>query len=118
MLTSLLTTIAFFALPVFSFSMKPSIKAEWIALKPTSVIEPRRSGHVAFIAGERLFIFGGYAEDDNMNRYVTNDLWEWKDNGWKEQAQSGQVPGPRLVAAAVVLNGRYACVLYFEPTKN
>ena len=112
--------MAFFALPVLSFSMKPSIKAEWIALKPTSVIEPRRSGHVAFNAGERLFIFGGYAEDDDMNRYVTNDLWEWKANGWTEQAQSGQVPGPRLLSAAVVLNGRYAYAytLFFVTDKE
>jgi N-acetylneuraminic acid mutarotase len=107
MLALFLTSLAFVGSPVFSLSMKMSIKAEWIEIKPASVIVPKRSGHVAFHVQERNFVFGGYAEDDDMNRYVTNDLWEWKDKGWTEQTQSQQVPGPRLVSAAVVLNGRY-----------
>jgi hypothetical protein len=118
MLTLLLTSLAFVARPVFSLSTKPSIKAEWIALKPASVIEPKRSGHVAFRVQERNFVFGGYAEDDDMNRYVTNDLWEWKENRWTKQTQSGQVPGPRLVSAAVVLNGRYVYELFVAASKR
>lgn len=80
--------------------------AEWIELKPTSKIEPPRSGHVAFCARDRLFVFGGYAEDEDLHRHVTNDLWEWEGEGWKQQNPSGSA-GPRLVSAAVVLNERY-----------
>jgi N-acetylneuraminic acid mutarotase len=104
MLQSLLTSLALFALPAVSLSMKPP-KAEWIELKPKSKITPPRSGHVAFRANDRLFVFGGYAEDEDLKRYVTNDLWEWKDGGWIEQRPTGTA-APRLVSSAVVLNER------------
>lgn len=68
-------------------------------------MEPARSGHVSFRAQDRLFVFGGYAEDNDLKRYVTNDLWEWVDGGWKQQNPSGSA-APRLVSAAVVLNER------------
>lgn len=106
MLHSLLTSLALFVLPAFSLSMKPP-KAEWIEieLKPKSKITPPRSGHVAFRANDRLFVFGGYAEDEDLKRYVTNDLWEWKDGGWINKRLSGTA-APRLVSSAVVLNER------------
>lgn len=78
-------------------------KAEWVQMKHSSVMQPPRSGHVAFKVKDRLFVFGGYAEDEDMNRYVTNDLWEWKDGGWEQQHPSGEAH-PRLVSSAVVLN--------------
>lgn len=102
MLRSLLATLALFVLPAFSLSMKPP-KAEWISLTPWSNIQPPRSGHVAFTAKDRLFLFGGYAEDEDLHRYVTNDLWEWKDGGWEKQKPSGDAH-PRLVSSAVVMN--------------
>jgi len=104
MMRSLLASLALFVLPAFSLSMKAP-KAEWISLNPSSKITPPRSGHVAFRANDRLFIFGGYAEDDDMKRYVTSDLWEWKDGGWKIQNPSGSA-APRLVSSAVVLNDK------------
>jgi N-acetylneuraminic acid mutarotase len=82
--------------------MKPP-KAEWISLTPWSNIQPPRSGHVAFTAKDRLFLFGGYAEDEDLHRYVTNDLWEWKDGGWEKQKPSGDAH-PRLVSSSVVMN--------------
>jgi hypothetical protein len=105
MMRSLLTALALFVLPAFSLSMK-SPKAEWIGLTPSSKIEPPRSGHVAFTAKDRLFIFGGYAEDEDMNRYVTNDLWEWAAGEWKKQEPVGEAH-PRLVSSAVVLKDWY-----------
>lgn len=111
MLRSLLATLALFVLPAFSLSMKPP-KAEWISLTPWSSIQPPRSGHVAFTAKDRLFLFGGYAEDEDLHRYVTNDLWEWKDGGWEKQKPSGDAH-PRLVSSSVVMNDRYVV-----PTTN
>lgn len=107
MMRSLLTALALFVLPAFSLSMKP--KAEWISLTPSSKIQPPRSGHVAFTVKDRLFIFGGYAEEEDLNRYVKSDLWEWKDGGWEKQEPSGDAH-PRLVSSAVVLNDRYAYI--------
>lgn len=53
-------------------------------------------------------VFGGYVEEDDgeeKNRYVVNDLWEWKDKGWHAVQQKGTLPGPRLVSAVGLAGG-------------
>jgi hypothetical protein len=75
--------------------------------------------------GKINYIFGGYAEETsggdngtgtgtgsstgNVVRYATNDLWRWDDEAveWNKCEQSGDVPGPRLVSAAALVDGRY-----------
>ena len=77
------------------------LQAEWIQIKDAPLILPKRSGHVAFTTNDgRLLVFGGYIEEgDEKRRAVTNDLWEWKNQGWTSVEQSGEIPGPRLVSA-------------------
>ena len=96
--------------------------ANWINLDLdiASSINPPRSGHVAFGLNDKVYVFGGYAEDVTAagpERYPTNDLWcfENKDsnddddddddgngNKWTlvKPASSSQ-PQARLAAAAV-----------------
>eukprot|EP00977_Amphora_coffeiformis_P013161 scaffold3402_cov169-Amphora_coffeaeformis.AAC.4 len=109
---------------------KLSYKAEWIHLdlEPHQRISPRRSGAVPIPTdpkGSRRYplVFGGYAEVDNtsidsdndssskqpFHRYVVNDLWEWKNNAWNKvetanDDSSSDMPAPRLVGAAAVVN--------------
>lgn len=76
------------------------MRAEWNELKGASLITPKRSGHVSFSTDDgRLLVFGGYAEENPGKRYVVNDLWEWKDEGWYKIEAGGELPGPRLVSA-------------------
>jgi hypothetical protein len=84
-----------------SFSPPLQLQAEWIQLKDAPLITPKRSGHVSIHTKDgRILVFGGYVEVGDR-RYVTNDLWEWKHQGWALVDQSGQeLPGPRLVSAA------------------
>jgi Galactose oxidase, central domain len=117
-----------------------ALHVEWTQLPNAGLISPRRSGHTAFVAttaaagGEeqlRPFVFGGYVEVENdaeekpaqpYKRFVTNDLWEWKqesnkwepvktvvttakDNGNNDDDDSN-MPGPRLVAATAVLEDK------------
>lgn len=107
--------------------------AQWIPLTPDQLIEPRRSGHTAFVHGKSPFVFGGYAEVDTplsedssssssstrqgqpettqTQRFVVNDLWRWKkDNDdaksspkWVRIPTQGDTPGPRLVSASAVV---------------
>jgi hypothetical protein len=59
--------------------------AEWINLSKQQSqqtyqdIQPPRSGHAAFALDDKVYVFGGYAEDENKSnsRYPTNDLWEF-----------------------------------------
>ncbi len=82
--------------------------AEWIdlGLDVKSSINPPRSGHVAFGLDDKVYVFGGYAEDrDTAERYPTNDLWcfdESKEKKWTlvKPASSSQ-PQPRLASAAI-----------------
>ena len=84
--------------------------AKWINLDLDIVsrINPPRSGHVAFGLNNKVYVFGGYAEDvTTAERYPTNDLWCFEDdndngNQWTlvKPASSSQ-PQARLAAAAV-----------------
>jgi hypothetical protein len=63
-----------------STSLTP-LTAEWIQLKPSQRVAPRRSGHAAFVVDKIPYVFGGYIEEDaedadSINRYVVNDLWK------------------------------------------
>ena len=94
---------------------RPSFEAEWNSLPSVERISPRRSGHVAFTASpspeDPVYAFGGYIEEEperegeNFRRKVDNDLWKFCDRskGWQKVEQSGDVPGPRLVSAAVAI---------------
>jgi Kelch motif/Galactose oxidase, central domain len=81
-------------------------------------IYPPRSGHVAFALENKVYVFGGYAEESIDHRYPTNDLWvydpqEW--DGWQLVHKSAtctsptpdssgsktEIPQRRLAAAAV-----------------
>jgi hypothetical protein len=86
----------------FSASYLPKLKAEWVNMSSASNITPKRSGHVSFRTTDgRLLVFGGYAEEDDKERYVVQDLWEWKQpSGWVQVSHSGSLPGPRLASAA------------------
>ena len=85
-------------------------------------MNPPRSGHVAFQLDEKIYVFGGYAEerakDGDVKRYPTNDLWcfqptkegsDSKKNEWKlvqraasnSSSSPSQQPRNRLAAASV-----------------
>jgi hypothetical protein len=123
--------------------MKKEYSADWIDLlssdtyaspsfpKPCQIVPPR-SGGVAFISRDRIFAFGGYAEDDVKiseemsidvlsmpNRYVVNELWEFSPYdssstswGWNQIKRcDGYVPGPRLATAISTHGSSYAVLL-------
>jgi hypothetical protein len=81
-----------------------NVQAEWSQRKDAAKITPKRSGHVSFTTHDgRLMVFGGYVEEEGEehNRYVVNDLWEWKKQGWQLVPQDEEkLPCPRLVSAA------------------
>jgi len=114
-----------------------NLHAQWIPINSSSdntqpnLTKPSRSGHVSFTMNDNLFIFGGYAEveeigsngDVTLKRFPINDLWERKkvdirkndndsdkndicDHIWELVEQQGDVPEERLVSAASVLDGR------------
>jgi hypothetical protein len=105
-------------------SSAAAYKAEWIRLEPKQFISPRRSGLVSILAPHlnTPLVFGGYAEDEdvdldasppsNYHRYTVNDLWQWKEKKWNKisPAPGGDIPAPRLVAAAACL-GKH-CYLF------
>ncbi|KAL3941888.1 MAG: hypothetical protein SGARI_000446 [Bacillariaceae sp.] len=69
-------------------------------------MHPRRSGHVAFSLKDKVYVFGGYAEESPENRYPTNDLWVFDDSKWmqvqtRDTAINAAQPQQRLAAAAV-----------------
>lgn len=86
---------------------------EWINLDKSIVadnhnkVTPPRSGHVAFGLDDRVYVFGGYAEESGEVRYPTNDLWVYDPKtrgGWKlvhGTADASYIPQQRLAAAAV-----------------
>ena len=80
--------------------------AEWIdlGLDVKSSINPPRSGHVAFGLDDKVYVFGGYAEDsDTAERYPTNDLWCFgNEKKWNlVKPASSSEPQPRLASAAI-----------------
>lgn len=82
--------------------------AKWIdlGLDVGSSINPPRSGHVAFALDDKVYVFGGYAEDrDTSDRYPTNDLWCFEDGDEKKwtlvKPASSSQPQPRLASAAI-----------------
>jgi hypothetical protein len=86
--------------------------AKWINLDLSSKISPPRSGHVAFGLNQKIYIFGGYAEDETTEeRYPTNDLWVFDpavaagaESSWKNvepPTSSQSQPQSRLAAASV-----------------
>lgn len=83
--------------------------AKWINLDLSSKISPPRSGHVAFGLNEKIYVFGGYAEDETTEeRYPTNDLWVFDPaaavsaESWKNvEPPSSSQPQSRLAAASV-----------------
>jgi N-acetylneuraminic acid mutarotase len=92
--------------------------AEWVDLSSrTSQLQPPRSGHVAFVSKEQVYVFGGYAEQQGattttvsapaMERFPINDLWKWTSKGWSKLTQQPveqqQFPQQRLASAAATL---------------
>ena len=106
----------------FAMTTKMTKVASWITNIPpappqepsvaggsSTMTMPPRSGHVAFRSKEGdNYIFGGYVEADG-DRYATNDLWRWDDTAidWILCDSQHNVPGPRLVSAAAVVDDRY-----------
>lgn len=103
-----------------------ALNAEWIQLDPGQKIAPRRSGHASFGRLDYHYIFGGYAEEDSVdggvNRYVTNDLWRWRDGSWQAVQHSGDssstVPRPRLVAASAIVKEKAYVFGGWDPGKE
>lgn len=80
--------------------------AKWInlGLDIGSSIDPPRSGHVAFGLDDKIYVFGGYAEDrDTSERYPTNDLWCFgEEKKWTlVKPASKSQPQPRLASIAL-----------------
>lgn len=101
-------------------SSASALTAEWTQWKPSQRVTPRRSGHASFVVDKTPYVFGGYAEDDSgenkdmpFHRFVVNDLWKFSDKEWSLQEPTGDIPGPRLVAAmaAVDSNSKEAYLL-------
>jgi len=124
----LAATLLFIQHPSMSSSLSldrhSHIATTWNAVEHDSSgiprIDPPRSGHVAFSVdnsdglASRPYVFGGYCEEEDGSgnggvvRSATNELWTWLGDagGWEKVEQNGEVPGPRLASAAVVLGGR------------
>eukprot|EP00980_Cylindrotheca_fusiformis_P016393 scaffold4887_cov118-Cylindrotheca_fusiformis.AAC.3 len=101
--------------------------AEWIDLKPQVAIQPPRSGHVAFDWKDEVYVFGGYAEEEDggsdgkPTRYPTNDMWKFNPETvrWQQVHKADlhvedceecnefakKIPQQRLAAAAACLDG-------------
>lgn len=81
-----------------------AIQGRW--RESSHAISPPRSGHTAATdSSGRVWLFGGYAEEkDGKKRYVTNDLWCLKEDGWHLVQESSE-PGPRLCSASCVVDG-------------
>ena len=106
--------LSFFVLLLSIFPPAYSWKAQWCVREAASNLQPRRSGHVAFHMDSCPFVFGGYVEDDENNnnqRYVTNDLWKWKNEQWQKVDAIGDIPRARLVATASVLSNNKCYLL-------
>ena len=113
-------------LPKTSIAMA-LLEAEWTNLPQSQRIFPRRSGHTAFSASAKhpTFVFGGYIEQDSDKqgdpplRQVINDLWKYDaatdHHGWIKQEPSGDIPGPRLVAASAVVNSKAYLIGGWDP---
>jgi Galactose oxidase, central domain len=102
-----------------------------IAANNLNKIDPPRSGHVAFALENKVYVFGGYAEESIDHRYPTNDLWIFdpqERDGWKlvhnaascispdSSGGTASIPQQRLAAAAVTCqlpgeNGKAGLVL-------
>ena len=89
--------------------------AQWEQLDAPHRIAPKRSGHASFGILDQHYVFGGYVEEDGPKRYVVNDLWNWNGNTWKQIEQAGDVPGPRLVSAAAVLDDKAYLFAGWDP---
>ncbi|KAG7362015.1 galactose oxidase [Nitzschia inconspicua] len=94
-------------------------------------IMPPRSGHVAFHLDDKIFVFGGYAaEQDEQEkgvenrRYPINDLWvldpttKKSDQGWtrlhgadEANTETASIPQQRLAAAAVTCQNKEGAVV-------
>ena len=103
--------------------------AEWMdRSSKTHKISPPRSGHVAFLSDQDVYVFGGYAEERNRDgeevsrRFPTQDVWKWNPNGdfngWEpvvlpadmeekdcilQPQDTPELPQQRLAAAAATL---------------
>jgi hypothetical protein len=78
-------------------------------------INPPRSGHIAFALENKIYVFGGYAEESVDHRYASNDLWVYdpqQRDGWQpihgavtstslDSSGTFKIPQQRLAAAAV-----------------
>ena len=106
------TNVHLFVLLLFAIIIEitSAWTAKWINLDLSSKISPPRSGHVAFGLNEKIYVFGGYAEDETTEeRYPTNDLWVFNpaaaagvESSWKNvEPPSSTQPQSRLVAASV-----------------
>ena len=108
-----------------SASTKPPIKAKWINLLKSNTslqkITPPRSGHVSFTTksekSNNVYTFGGYVEEEAINRYASNDLWTLSSNGWVEIDQYGDVPNVRLASACAAMNNKAFLFGGWDPQK-
>lgn len=83
-------------------------------------IWPPRSGHTAATDEQgRVWLFGGYIEEDGATRRVINDLWCLDPvDGWlliQGEARSASRPGPRLCAASCFSNGKLYVFAGWDP---
>jgi N-acetylneuraminic acid mutarotase len=86
-----------------------SLQAEWIQITSKQRVAPRRSGQAAFSLGNNHYIFGGYVEEDGdpmPKRRVTNDLWQWNEEGWNPVQHKGDIPRACLLSAAAAANDK------------
>ena len=107
--------VLFFLADLLSFVAKAhSYRVEWcdFSSKIASSKMLPRSGHVAFGLDGYIHVFGGYIENEDTERYPTNELWKlvpagaWKPVPWRSQEQ----PQPRLAMGAAVTGKKTAHV--------
>lgn len=85
-------------------------------------IWPPRSGHTAATDEQgRVWLFGGYVEEEGVPRRVTNDLWCLDPIvGWlmiQGEARSPGRPGPRLCSASCFCNGKFYLFAGWDPER-
>ena len=78
--------------------------AQWIDLDAIGGMghnmSPPRSGHVSFSLEDKVYVFGGYAEEDSVTeegsttatRYPTNDLWCFEPKAHSNEKDEDSIP--------------------------
>ncbi|KAJ7987430.1 hypothetical protein DPEC_G00326400 [Dallia pectoralis] len=68
----------------------------------------QRSGHVATVEGNTLFVWGGYMSTAGRDVFVTNDeiwVYDMKSGVWEMHQMTGEVPPPMSGACGSSLSG-------------